>query len=193
MIETMFSIPLIHYQCDRWLYKRNKILDLIPHDEMKQGNETVISNYQGANDQCARLQEILRDEITQFNDQLQCDAQIVRAWYESADHSMFHPPHTHGHGGWSAVLYVDYNPEHHTPTIFISPFNHFVTGHQLQYHPECCEGDLVLFPSFLLHYTMPNTSNVRRTVCSFNLTVDMDNVPLSWSVHKLPTQPPQPA
>lgn len=191
MINTMFSIPLIHYNVDRWLYKRNKLLDLIPHDAMTLGDETVVSNYQGANNQCALIQTILEDEIKLFNRQLNCNAQIVRAWFEQADNSMFHPPHTHGHGGWSAVLFLDYNPEHHTPTIFISPFNHFIDGSQLQYRPECKEGDLILFPSMLLHYTLPNTSNVRRTVCSFNLTVDMDNVPLAWTPEIVSTDPPQ--
>ena len=102
----MFSIPLIHYNVDRWLYKRNKLLDLIPHDAMTLGDETVVSNYQGANNQCALIQTILEDEIKLFNRQLNCNAQIVRAWFEQADNSMFHPPHTHGHGGWSAVLFL---------------------------------------------------------------------------------------
>ena len=185
MIETMFSIPLIRIKCDRWLYKKNKLLDLIPHQDMDIGDETVISNYQGANNLTGSITDILSSELDQVRHQLGSDAQIVRSWFESADNNMFHPPHTHGHGGWSAVLFVDYDPSVHTSTIFVSPFNHFINGLQLQYRPECTEGDLILFPSMLLHYTLPNTSNVRRTVCSFNLTVDMDNLPLSWTPDEL--------
>ena len=51
---------------------------------------------------------------------------------------------------------------------------------QLNYMPEVEEGDLVLFPSFILHYTQLNESDVQRTVASFNMTVDMDNIPLGW-------------
>ena len=51
---------------------------------------------------------------------------------------------------------------------------------QLNYMPQVEEGDLILFPSFILHYTQLNESNVQRTVASFNMTVDMDNIPLGW-------------
>ena len=78
----------------------------------------------------------------------------------------------------------EYNPKYHRPTNFIAPYDHFITGEQLTYEPEVEEGDLILFPSFLHHYTHPHQSQERRTVLSFNLTVNMDNIPLSWTDNK---------
>ena len=126
------------------------------------------------------VRELLKEEMTWFANDLKADPQIVRAWFERALYKCHHPVHTHGHGGWSAVLFIEYDPTVHTPTVFIAPFNHFVTGMQLTYMPEVEEGDLILFPSFLLHYTQLNESHVQRTVASFNMTVDMNNIPLSW-------------
>ncbi len=199
MIENMFTIPIVKYSLTDWATKKKRFLDLLDKQTLTMGEESVLSDYGDAYTLTAEhemglyatpkylstVRDILRDEMDQFAYDLQAKPVIVRAWFERAYKKMHHPPHTHGHGGWSAVLFLDYNPEHHTPTIFISPFNHFIDGSQLQYRPECKEGDLILFPSMLLHYTLPNTSNVRRTVCSFNLTVDMDNLPLSWTPDEL--------
>jgi len=194
MIENMFTIPIVKYSLTDWATKKKRFLDLLDKQTLTMGEESVLSDYGDAYTLTAEhemglyatpkylstVRDILRDEMDMFAHDLQAKPVIVRAWFERAYKKMHHPPHTHGHGGWSAVLYIEYDPKVHTSTVFVSPFNHFVTGMQLNYMPEAVEGDLILFPSFVLHYTQLNESDVRRTVASFNMTVDMDNVPLAW-------------
>ena len=194
MIENMFNIPVVKYRCHNWSYKRQAFLDLLNEQTLTMGEESVYSDYgdyktltaehsmglYDTPDYLNRVRELLKEEMTWFANDLKADPQIVRAWFERALYKCHHPVHTHGHGGWSAVLFIEYDPTVHTPTVFIAPFNHFVTGMQLTYMPEVEEGDLILFPSFLLHYTQLNESHVQRTVASFNMTVDMNNIPLSW-------------
>ena len=65
---------------------------------------------------------------------------------------MSHSVYNHGQLGYSAACYVTYNPEKHTPTQFIAPFCHPINGDILQYEPpDIEEGDLIFFPSYLLH------------------------------------------
>ena len=194
MIENMFNIPVVKYRCHNWTYKRQAFLDLLNEQTLTLGEESVYSDYgdyktltaehsmglYDTPDYLNRVRELLKEEMTWFANDLKADPQIVRAWFERALYKCHHPVHTHGHGGWSAVLFIEYDPTVHTPTVFIAPFNHFVTGMQLTYMPTVEEGDLILFPSFLLHYTQLNESHVQRTVASFNMTVDMNNIPLSW-------------
>ena len=194
MIENMFNIPVVKYRCHNWSHKRQAFLDLLNEQTLTMGEESVYSDYgdyktltaehsmglYDTPDYLNRVRELLKEEMTWFANDLKADPQIVRAWFERALYKCHHPVHTHGHGGWSAVLFIEYDPTVHTPTVFIAPFNHFVTGMQLTYMPEVEEGDLILFPSFLLHYTQLNESHVQRTVASFNMTVDMNNIPLSW-------------
>ena len=193
-IENMFSIPVIKYRCHNWKQKKQDFLALLNEQTLTMGEESVYSDYgdyktltaehsmglYDTPDYLNRVRELLKEEMTWFANDLKADPQIVRAWFERALYKCHHPVHTHGHGGWSAVLFIEYDPTVHTPTVFIAPFNHFVTGMQLTYMPEVEEGDLILFPSFLLHYTQLNESHVQRTVASFNMTVDMNNIPLSW-------------
>jgi hypothetical protein len=133
------------------------------------------------------ITDIMSDELSWFAKDLQCRPVIVETWYERALPYMYHPTHNHGHGGYSAVVFIEFDPKVHTPTNFIAPYDHFITGEPLIYTPNVKEGDIIIFPSFLHHYTHPHTSEQRRTVLSFNITVDMDNIPLSWTDNK-PTQ-----
>ena len=194
MIENMFNIPIVKYRCHNWSHKRQAFLNLLNEQTLTMGEESVYSDYgdyktltaehsmglYDTPDYLNTVRGLLKEEMEWFARDLQADPQIVRAWFERALYKCHHPVHTHGHGGWSAVLFIEYDPTVHTPTVFIAPFNHFVTGMQLTYMPEVEEGDLILFPSFLLHYTQLNESHVQRTVASFNMTVDMNNIPLSW-------------
>ena len=190
----MFNIPVVKYRCHNWSHKRQAFLDLLNEQTLTMGEESVYSDYgdyktltaehsmglYDTPDYLNTVRELLKEEMTWFANDLKADPQIVRAWFERALYKCHHPVHTQGHGGWSAVLFIEYDPTVHTPTVFIAPFNHFVTGMQLTYMPEVEEGDLILFPSFLLPYTQLNESHVQRTVASFNMTVDMNNIPLSW-------------
>ena len=184
---NMFNIPLTVYKCSWWSSKKERLLRHIDTVDMVQGDEQVLSDYRGDNSYINTISDILTDELSWFARDYSCNPHIVRAWYERALPYMYHPIHNHGHGGYSAVLFIEYNKHYHRPTNFIAPFDHFITGEQLNYEPEVEEGDLILFPSFLHHYTHPHTSEQRRTVLSFNITVDMDNIPLSWTDNK-PTQ-----
>ena len=182
---NMFSIPLTLYKCSWWKQKRETLLRLLDEQELCQGDEQVLSDYRSSEKYIDTISDILSDELSWFAHDYKCNPLIVRAWYERALPYMYHPTHNHGHGGYSAVLYIEYNPKYHRPTNFIAPFDHFITGEQLVYEPDVEEGHLILFPSFLHHYTHPHQSMERRTVLSFNLTVDQANMPLSWTDNKL--------
>ena len=183
-MDIMFSIPLIHYKCSWWESKKARLLRHIDTRTFTQGNETILSDYLDGNP-VEEITDIMSDELSWFAKDLNCTPHIVETWYERALPHMYHPTHNHGHGGWSAVLFIEYNDKYHTPTNFIAPYDHFITGEPLIYTPHVKEGDIIIFPSFLHHYTHPHTSEERRTVLSFNITVDMDNIPLSWTDNKL--------
>lgn len=89
---------------------------------------------------------------------------------------MKHGVHNHGHSGWSAVLYVEFDPEYHTATKFYSPFNNPWSGRLQTFIPPVNEGDLVIFPATISHEALPNESERLRTIISFNLRGKVDKV-----------------
>ncbi len=50
-----------------------------------------------------------------------------------------------------------------------SPFTEFSSGDHMDFTPDVKEGDIIFFPSQLLHYANPNTSDKERVIVSFNM------------------------
>ena len=75
-------------------------------------------------------------------------------------------------GGWSAVLYVEFDDKEHSATTFYCPYmsnkRSFLGGYDT-YIPKVKEGDLIIFPSIIQHEASTNMSDKRRTIISFNL------------------------
>lgn len=80
--------------------------------------------------------------------------------------------HVHDHGsGMSGILYADYDPVYQSATTFISPVRKIWDGYTVNYTPEVEEGDMILFPSQLSHYSKANTHSKDRVIFSFNIRV----------------------
>ena len=93
-----------------------------------------------------------------------------RLWWQTTYKGDFHTPHDHGMEGWSAVFYAQFNPEVHRPTTFYRPYPAPMDVVPPVFNPKVKEGDLFIFPSFILHEAPINTSDEPRTIISFNLS-----------------------
>ena len=90
-------------------------------------------------------------------------------WSQSYNEGQYHSVHNHGIGFISCCLYVEFDKNVHKATKFYSPFLDPMTGFSQETIPEVDEGDILLFPSTLLHEATINTSKVKRTVMAFNI------------------------
>ena len=103
-----------------------------------------------------------------------CDKfEISQAWANKSGSNQFHHVHVHANSFLSGVYYFD----EVSPTYFQDPRQSVLsTGLQVEsdndnpvweYTPTA--NTLVLFPSWLSHFTMPETSNVHRYTLAFNV------------------------
>tara|TARA_Y100000817_G_scaffold298215_1_gene275225 strand:+ start:4591 stop:5163 length:573 start_codon:yes stop_codon:yes gene_type:complete len=77
--------------------------------------------------------------------------------------------HVHDHNyGMSGILYANFDPTEHKATTFIPPIRDIWSNGVINFTPDVTEGDLILFPSQLLHFSNPVTSNKPRIIYSFN-------------------------
>ena len=174
-LMSMFYVPLLHIVIDGWKKKKSNLLKIIEKRKFSYGYMEIIkSDFYKENQQsyAKKIQDILSYEIknagTHFGFE---NLNVINAWFEKAERNMYHQIHNHGALGYSAVCFVDYDETHHSPTQFISPFNNFFNGSILSYSPEqISEGSLLFFPSMIHHYTIPNESDIERTILSFNLS-----------------------
>jgi hypothetical protein len=174
--EYMFKIPIVHVSVKDWNQKKNVLLGMIGSSKMRKLNEENVSSdyYNQTNNPLYNIQiaQLFKEELDIFCNELKFSQyKIVMSWFQTSSKGDYHGIHTHGLVGYSAVCFIDYDDNEHTPTQFISPFNNLLTGSALLYSPTVKEGSLIFFPACILHYTEPNTSTKERKILSFNINV----------------------
>jgi hypothetical protein len=88
--------------------------------------------------------------------------QIDRCWFQQYKKDCYHGRHAHGKCNFSNVYYVDLNKE--TPKTTFT-----VLGQQFEVEVE--EGDIITFPAYLEHESLPNKTEYTKTVISFNSNI----------------------
>ena len=172
--ENAFAIPIVKIRVKNWSEKKSQILDLVDWNDQ----ECVFPHYytdffknmqSETHPYMSTFDDILTPEINAFVQRVGRGVSVTELWAQRYCKSQSMPTHNHGSHGFSAVLYVEYDPEVHTPTVFYSPFGNFYDGQVTVYEPDVSEGDMVIFPSMLLHSSMPCEAKKNRTIFSFNM------------------------
>lgn len=89
-------------------------------------------------------------------------------WTQITNGFQMHHPHTHGDVGYSFIWYIDVDEDEHEGTYFYAPYAG--TGGNIEdYQIELQKGQLVIFPSWILHYQPPSDSKVDRYIISGNI------------------------
>ena len=115
--------------------------------------------------------EIFSDELQQFGRELNVlSFKIEDIWSVQYKRGDFHAVHTHGTCNFSGVLYLDYDEVEHTPTHFVMQNINPVTNMTDIVSPLVREGDIIIFPSNILHFTTPCKTDKIRKIISFDIT-----------------------
>ena len=181
-IYDMFSVPLVKYSIANWKENKQRILESLPklnQDHLDQGVDVYTDFFEGIENKNLPpysnvVIDIIKPYLADFTEQRRVE--FTDMWFQTAFKGNSHGLHNHGHSGWSSVIYVEFHPQFHTPTKFISPFNNPWNGNLVDFMPEVQEGDMIIFPATIAHEAMPNQSEVRRTIVSYNLRGHVDYV-----------------
>jgi uncharacterized protein (TIGR02466 family) len=101
-------------------------------------------------------------------------------WMNASSAEGFNAPHTHPGAHWSGVYYVG-QPEVETGTSgmieFLDPRSDLPSWRILKaqaFRPKIrfrpANGELIIFPSYLVHWVYPNEANEERVTIAFNAT-----------------------
>ena len=179
----MFVIPIEKFSVPNWDHWKPLILE-----ELKTGSTLATIDATGRsslddmesdffdNNRTQRLphyypvvREALEPILEEFQEDYPLPLNIINMWYQTTKGGQMHGVHNHGPIGVSAVFYVDFDPSIHKPTTFFAPFSNYINGEVMDFTPDAKEGDVIFFPSFLMHQQEPNRSEVPRTIVSFNI------------------------
>ena len=123
--------------------------------------------------------KIYWDNIEYYNDVC---PKIYQSWITKYHHGGFIDKHDHIPASISAVLYLSASPEQGN-VVFENPLELWLRtqpysadklkGSFFEQEIPVATGDLILFPSYLRHWTQPNRSQKDRIIMSFNLCYRM--------------------
>jgi hypothetical protein len=176
----MFAIPLYITNVYNWKTKKDKLLGSFNNlqyiTQEQKTNEYIETNFyhsDGMKEDRLNITDILSEELSEFCSNMGFrEFRVRKSWVERQQQNMYHMVHNHGALGYSCICYLDYDEKIHTPVHFVSPFNNFINGEQIDFCPDnITESSLIIFPSSILHYTLPNISTSPRVAVSFNIDV----------------------
>lgn len=112
---------------------------------------------------------LLTEFITEHNNKIIKDNEYANwavdvFWFQHYNTGDYHGWHVHGGSAFTNVFYVNL-PDKTTRTMF--KFG------DKEFNFEVSEGDLITFPSYLLHCSKPNTNLLPKVVVSFNTQINI--------------------
>lgn len=167
-----FAIPFYHTKIEGWDVKKIKIDEIYDANKHHMVYCDQITDYDTNRQYHFLLEGILMDDLIRVKKRFGIEKQIRinSAWFQQYNKSHNHHVHNHGFGGFSSVLYLKFDPEHHRATTFVAPFLNNFDGNVFEYEPTGIEeGDLIVFPTSLAHYVPVNRTDVERRILSMNM------------------------
>ena len=168
----LFQVLVHKFHINEWELEKDNILSLVPFDDEK--FRTVEINYTDYFDKKEKTYEnkflsLAKPYLDEFlqTSEYKFD-KVDEIWCQRYKSSNYHPPHDHGAFGYSCVFYAKLDDKVHPSTIFLSPFQGVDGNHTVE-SIMVTEGDLVIFPSNLMHMAPPHLSDKDRIIISFNL------------------------
>lgn len=178
MIGTLTSTQYFKYEVSDWETKKKQMMDAMStsvytRPVIHSGLTDFETDRDSPRGYVEQFMNIFTDELQEFGRDIQVEQfRISDIWsvqYKKGDH---HPVHTHGKTNLSGVLYLDYDPNEHTPTNFVVNNINTFTNMTDIITPIVKEGDIFIFPSSILHFTMPNKSDKIRKIVSFDISIN---------------------
>lgn len=150
---------------------KSDLLSLIENAESKHesGSETDVAKadwFQSFSTRkwCEYIKPHLVPDVLEMCKSLGYDGfKMWELWFQQYFKKNSHGWHTHS-ANWSSVYYLELPPEA-SKTQIVNPYTQNIIEVDVE------EGDILMFPSFILHRSppMPNESSIRKTIVSYNI------------------------
>ena len=167
----LFEFPSFKYEISDWNFKKKGLLKRIKEEKLtrKEYQSYETDRYLNKKSYIHYFQDLIRPELDQFCKEAKVRCSMTDCWtvrYQKGDYQEIH---NHKSWGFSGILYVEYDPNIHNPTIFVAPWQDPRSDRTILKYPEAKEGSMIIVPSCTLHYARPNLSRKQRTIVSFDL------------------------
>ena len=166
-IEPVFKIEFFKIKCIDFKNKKKQIEKVLEqYPEMPFDN--FYSNRNKA-DVTTELRQIFKDEFSLIRAKFNSKIIVDRAWSVTYDKGHYHVPHNHSSKGYAGIIYLQMKKD--SPrTTYIQPWNN-EEDKSVLYSPNVNQGDIMIVPQFVTHYTEPNKIYFKKRIISFDFNL----------------------
>lgn len=101
--------------------------------------------------------------LQELTSNLNCNhCKVENYWFQQYEKGSSHNWHNHNNCHFAGVYFVE------CPNNYGTVFKNFEV--------DCTEGDLLIFPSFLIHTSKEIVEDIRKTVIAFNFDIWLKNI-----------------
>ena len=170
----LFKVSLWGKHIHEFANKKEKLISLFSTlDEKRTPNSNFLTSRGGSEDKWNYInyfQDIMSYELELLQKQFVGKIDIRDIWtvrYEKGD---YQNTHNHGSVGLSGIIYLDF-PDGSATTKYIQPWNDIVRDMTISASLPIKEGDMVIAPQHLLHYTEPHKLDKPKRVISWDMEI----------------------
>ena len=171
--DSLFNIPYWKIQTINFKKKKKELVELLEsYPEEKKGLQEFATNRQS--DRSGLVEKffsIMNQELENFSKEIETDFAITEIWSVSYDKGDNQSPHNHSSIGLSSILYLDL-PKDSPKTTYIQPWTDHETDTILYVEVPIIEGDIIIAPSFVLHFSSPNKSKNKKRIISWDMKLN---------------------
>ena len=183
VIHGIFPTPLIFTNIEREFTKEElEFFDEQSKTTYKnEGNITSLDNYLMRHDPMTTIKQEITSALQMYLDNIikpkdDVKPYITQSWLNYTDENQYHHKHAHPNSFLSGVLYVNADPEKDKITFFNDGMYRQIKLFPKEWNLYNAEswyftvkpGDIVIFPSSLIHMVEQKAGNNIRTSLAFN-------------------------
>ena len=172
--EILCTIPYWKIQTINFKKKKKELITLLESypEEKRNGEQPFSSNRHTDRAGFAEpFSLIMNEELKAFAIEIETDFMITELWSVSYGKGDYQSVHNHGSIGLSGILYLDL-PKDSPVTFYLQPWNDIVDNTVQYLTVPIVEGDIVIVPSFVMHFSEPNKSNSKKRIMSWDMKME---------------------
>jgi len=173
MIESpLFSIPYYTMDISNFKEKKKKLNKLLKsYPEKKHGVQSFFTNRQSNRDGLVNdFIELLSEELNMLTQKIKAGISVMDVWSITYAKNDYHSPHNHGSTGLAGILYLDL-PKDSPVTSYIQPWQDYVNDTTIFTPLPVSEGEIVIVPQSVLHFSSPNKSTKKKRIISWDMNI----------------------
>ena len=171
----LFKVSLWGMHINDFQSKKEKLIKLFSGlNERRDVNSRFLTSRNKRDDKwnyITSFSDIMKSEFellgTHFKGKTISIRDIWTVRYEKGD---YQNTHNHGSLGLSGIIYLDF-PDGSPTTHYIQPWNDMVSDMTITASLPVKEGDMVITPQHLLHYTEPHKLDKPKRVISWDMDI----------------------